>query len=192
MTLITIKRFNLAEYHRLAELGFLSENNLVELIKGEIIEMPPKRTLHSTCCGKLLEELTLLITGLARLRCQDPIIIPPDSQPEPDFVIAKLTDDDYLSSHPQATDLLLVIEVSDSPIDYDQTVKLSLYAEAQINHYWIFNLVNPRLETYSEPYQDLQGNWDYQFKRVFLPNQTVVNLPGFSQICLNLNKVFPM
>jgi len=86
--------------------------------------------------------------------------------------------------------VLLVIEISDSSIDYDQEVKLPLYAEAGINYYWIFNLGEQRLETYSEPLQDLRGKFGYAAKRIFLPNKTV-SLPCFPALSLDLFKIFP-
>jgi hypothetical protein len=98
--------------------------------------------------------------------------------------------DDYLSSHPGAADVLLVIEVADSSLSYDQEVKLPLYAEADISDYWIFNLVENHLEVYSEPYQGLKGKYGYGIKRIVLPNQAIV-LPYFPNLPLDLSKVFP-
>ncbi|MBD2665651.1 hypothetical protein B6N60_03478 [Richelia sinica FACHB-800] len=60
--------------------------------------------------------------------------------------------------HPTAGDILLVIEISSSTLKYDQEIKLPLYAQAGISDYWIFNLVDSCLESYSEPYQDTQGS----------------------------------
>ncbi len=65
-----------------------------------------------------------------------------------------------------------------------------LYAEAGISDYWIFNLVDNCLESYSEPYQDLQGKCGYRKKVIFLPNESV-NLPCFLDLFLDLSKVFP-
>ena len=53
------------------------------------------------------------------MQSQDPIIIPPNSEPEPDVAILKNKDDDYLNSHPAAQDLLLLIEIADSSLKYD-------------------------------------------------------------------------
>ncbi len=186
----TAKRFTIEEYHRLSELGFFHEDDRIELIRGEIIEMAAKGTPHTTCCSNLLEELAALLIGRAKLRCQDPISLPSKSEPEPDFVIAKLRADNYLSAHPTPEDVLLVIELADSTLKYDQETKLSLYAEAGILDYWIFNLVENHLEAYSEPYQDLQGNFGYSLKRIVLPNQTIV-LPCFLGQVLDLSNVFP-
>jgi Putative restriction endonuclease len=104
--------------------------------------------------------------------------------------IARGQPDDYLANHPYPRDILLVIEVSDSTLAYDQTVKLSLYAESQILNYWIFNLVSNQLECYSQPYQDNQGNFGYRLKQILLQNETVT-LPGLSDLSLELKRVFP-
>lgn len=191
MTITTTKRFTVEEYHRLAELGFFHEDDRIELIRGEIIQMAAKGTPHTTCCRNLLRELAALLAGLAELQCQDPITLPSQSEPEPDFAILRLRADNYLSAHPTPEDVLLVIEIADSTLKYDQETKLSVYAEAEISDYWIFNLVDNHLEVYSEPYQDLQGNFGYSMKRIVLPNQTIV-LPCFSELVLDLAKVFPV
>lgn len=190
MTRPTAKRFTLDEYHRLADLGFFTENDRVELIRGELIQMAAKGTPHTTCCRNLLEELPKLVAGKATLQCQDPIVLPSNSEPEPDFAILKRRADNYLSAHPSAADVLLVIEIADSTLKYDQEVKLSLYAEAGISDYWIFNLVENHLEAYSEPYQTVQGSFGYSIKHIVLPNQSVV-LPCFPDLSLDLSKVFP-
>jgi Uma2 family endonuclease len=190
MTQVTPKRFTLTEYHRLIELGFLAEDDRVELIRGELVQMAAKGTLHSVCNTKLLRELDRLVGNRAVVRGQEPIVLPDDSEPEPDVAIAQGQPDDYLSHHPYPNDILLVIEVSDSTLQYDQTVKLSLYAENQIQDYWIVNLVTNQLERYSQPYQDTQGNFGYRIRQITLRNETVT-VPGFPDLSLDLNRVFP-
>ena len=138
MALATHKKFTLEEYHRLIEIRFFHEDDRIELIRGEIIEMVSKGTLHVFCCQNLLKNIVPLIGDEAILRCQDPITLPNHSEPEPDFTIARNCEDDYLSHHPYPEDILLVIEIADSSLDYDRQVKLPLYAEAGIEEYWIF------------------------------------------------------
>jgi Uma2 family endonuclease len=191
MTAVTAKRFSIAEYHRLGELGFFESDNRFELIRGEIIKMASKGRLHSVCTSLLLRELYPLLGKLAMLRGQEPIILSADSEPEPDVAIARNRSDNYLSSHPESADILLVIEVSDSTLKYDRNTKLSLYAEAGISNYWIFNLVDIQLEMYSEPYQKVPGDFGYQLQRIVLPNQVVV-IPGFPELSLDLSSVFPV
>lgn len=190
MTQVTTKRFTLAEYHRLIELGFLTEDDRVELIRGELVQMAAKGTRHSVCNTKLARELERLVENLAVIRGQEPIILPTNSEPEPDVVIARGQPDDYLLNHPHPKDILLLIEVSDSTLVYDQTVKLSLYAEAQIQNYWIMNLVANQVERYTQPYQDSQGNFGYRIRQIALRNE-IVSIPGLSDLLLDLNLVFP-
>jgi Uma2 family endonuclease len=190
MTVVTAKRFTVAEYHRLAELGFFREEERVELIKGEIIEMAAKSTLHCACETLLYRELVQLLLNRAMVRGQQPIIIPDHSEPEPDLAIVRNVNDNYLSSHPSPSDILFLIEISNSTLKYDREVKLPLYAEAGISDYWIFNLIKSCLECYSQPYQDSQGNFDYRRKLILLPNESV-KLPSFPDLILDLSKVFP-
>ncbi|BAY14264.1 hypothetical protein NIES2109_43830 [Nostoc sp. HK-01] len=190
MSISTAKRFTTSEYHRLTELGFFAENDHVELIRGEIIEMAAKGTPHSVCNTRLNRELFTLIVGKATLRGQEPIIISDISEPEPDLVIVQNRSDDYLREHPSPSDVILLIEISDSSLKYDQETKLSIYAEAGIPDYWIFNLVDNFLECYSAPYQSSQGQFGYRRKLIFLPNE-LVNLPYFNDLVLDLSKVFP-
>lgn len=190
MTFTTAKRFTLDEYHRLADLGFFHEDDRVELIRGEIMQMAAKGTAHTTCCRNLLRELAGLLAGQAELQCQDPIILPSNSEPEPDFAILRTRADNYLSAHPNPSDVLLVIEIADSSLSYDQEVKLLLYAEAGISDYWIFNLVENHLEAYSEPYQELQGSFGYSMKRIILTNKAIA-LPSFPNLLIDLSRVFP-
>jgi Uma2 family endonuclease len=190
MTPVTSKHFTFAEYQRLVELGFLTEDDRVELIRGELIQMAAKGTLHSVCNTKLMRELERLVGERAVVRGQEPIVLPSDSSPEPDIVIARGQPDDYLESHPHPQDILLVIEIADSSLEYDQNVKLALYAEDQIQDYWIVNLNADRVERYRYPYQDAQGNFDYRVREISLRNEAV-GLPQFPELLLNLNQVFP-
>ncbi|MEG4071560.1 Uma2 family endonuclease [Microcoleus sp. Pol14C2] len=190
MSIATAKRFTIAEYHRLTELGFFGEDDRVELIKGELVKIAAKGTAHSVCEIRLERELFKLLGERATLRGQQPIILADDSEPEPDRAIVQNRPDDYLSCHPTPADILLLIEVADSSLNYDKQVKLPLYAEAGISDCWIFNLLETCLEYYSEPYENSQGKFGYRVKRIFLPNETVA-LPNFGDLSLDLSKVFP-
>jgi Uma2 family endonuclease len=190
MAIALLKRFTLSEYHRLVDLGFFQEDDRVELIRGQIIQMAAKGTAHEVCLTRLLRELPKLLLEQALLRCQSPITLVDDSEPEPDFSIVHNREDDYLSAHPSAADALLVIEVSDSLLSYDQETKLSLYAESEISDYWIFNLPENCLEAYSEPYQKQTGEFGYRVKRIVLAGEAIA-LPHFPHQPLSLAKIFP-
>lgn len=191
MSLVTAKRFSLAEYHRLADLGFLQASDRIELIRGEIVHMAAKGVAHEVCITRLCRELPKRLGDTVTIRCQSPITLSPQSEPEPDFALVHNRSDDYISGHPTSADILLLIEVADSSIAYDQTVKLSLYAENGIASYWVFNLLDAVLECYSDPYQSAQGGWAYRTKQIYLSTESAVipNLPD--QPSLFLEKAFP-
>lgn len=183
-------RFTVQDYHRLVELGFLGEDDHIELIRGELIQMAAKGTAHETCITRLLRVLPRLVSDRATLRCQSPITLSFDGEPEPDFSIVRNQEDDYATAHPTAEETLLVIEVADSSLEYDRTVKLSLYAEAGIPHYWLFNVIDRILETYSEPSQIAAGRFEYLNKRI-IPTTGSVALPLFPEQVLEVASVFP-
>ncbi len=190
MNVVTPKRFTIDEYHRLIELEFLKESDRIELIRGELIQMVAKGTPHTVCGSILCRQLDRLLGDRAVIRGQDPITLPSQSEPEPDVAIARGKDEDYLAHHPYPEDIFLVIEISDSTLDYDQTTKLKIYAEAAISDYWIVNLNVRQLERYSQPYKNAQGEFNYLSKQISLPYQSVA-IPGFEDVLLDLNRVFP-
>lgn len=187
---ITAKRFTLAEYDHLIELGFFDADRRIELIRGELIYMASKGMLHEVCLTRLIRELSPLLANRATIRCQSPIVLPPNSEPEPDFAIVRNRDDDYLTTHPAPPDILLIIEISDSSLPYDQDIKLKLFAEANLLHYWIFNLPEQVLEAYSAPYQKPLGESGYRVKQTILPDERIA-LPSFPDLVLPLTKIFP-
>jgi Uma2 family endonuclease len=164
------KRFSLAEYEHLTELGFFNAKPRVELIRGELVEMPSKGTAHIVCCRKLIQQLPELLMGQALVQCQDPIILPSASEPEPDFSLIDLAVGDAKA---MANQVFLVIEVSDSSLNYDRQTKGPLYAEAMIPHYWIFNVLDRQLECFSQPQQNAAGNWAYGLQQIVLPTGTI-------------------
>jgi Uma2 family endonuclease len=190
MNVATPKRFTIDEYHRLIELGFLREGARIELIRGELIQMTAKGTPHTFSTTRLCHQLDRLLGDRAVVRCQEPIILPSDSEPEPDVVIARGTDEDYLPHHPYPQDILLVVEISDSTFTYDQTTKLKLYAEAGICDYWIVNLNARQLESYNQPYENAEGEFNYLSKQISLPPKSVA-IPGFEDTLLDLSRIFP-
>ncbi len=173
----------LAEYHRLAAQGNFTAHERVELIAGHLQSMSPKGTRHTVCCMNLLQ---LLIPHLPQdwiLRCQDPITLPGESEPEPDGVIVQTGN--YLAAHPTPKDIILIIEIADTSLAYDRDIKAPLYAQAGIGNYWLINLVANQLEIYTEPNQ-----FGYQSHVIYQPNQTI-SLPN-ARITLPLSPLFPL
>jgi Uma2 family endonuclease len=133
-------RFSSEDYFRLGGEGVLDEGDRVELLDGEIIDMSPIGESHSRCVARLIKLLAPRV-GDAELRIQDVIHLPNDRDWEPDAAVYRPrhdTDDD--GPPPAAADALLVVEVADSSLLYDRTVKMEQYAEAGIPEYWVVDL----------------------------------------------------
>ena len=148
------KRFTRDIYHKMAELAIFQERDRVELIKGEIIEMSPVGTRHASCVNKLNQLLGKKLPQETIISVQNPIVLTNNSEPQPDLVILKYRPDFYANEHPHPEDILLLIEVSDSSIEYDQNVKIPLYAENQISEVWLVNLNDNCVEIHQKRYQN--------------------------------------
>jgi Uma2 family endonuclease len=173
------------EYYGMIESGIIQEGERVELISGQIFTMAAKGTRHTVSTTRLITELPILIQRRAIVRCQDPISLPNNSEPEPDIAIVRLRADDYINSHPSPEDIILVIEVADSTLKFDRETKAPLYAAAGISEYWIINLIDDRLEIYRQP----QGNI-YTSVEIVTPPRSI-DLPQFPEIVLPIGDFFP-
>lgn len=150
-TAVSIHRFNSEEYHRLVENNILHEDDRVELIEGRIVDMTPIGSKHAACVSRLNEILSEKLQKRAIVTIQNPIRLTEYSEPEPDIAIVKRRHDFYAEQLPQPEDVLLIIEVSDSSLDYDAETKIPLYAKANIQEVWLVNLIENILLVYREP-----------------------------------------
>jgi len=117
-------RFTVEEYHRMGQAGILSEDDRVELIEGEIVEMAPVGSRHAACVKRLNALLSRRAGGRALVSVQDPIRLGEHSEPQPDLALLKPREDFYAAAHPGPEDVLLVIEVAETSLEYDREVKL--------------------------------------------------------------------
>jgi Uma2 family endonuclease len=145
------RHFNVAEYYRMAVAGVFSEDDRVELIEGEIVEMNPIGSRHAACVGRLTKLLERLAGDRSIVWVQNPVQIDDSSEPLPDVALLKLRDDFYAQANPQAADVLLLIEVADSSVEYDRDIKIPLYAESGVIEVWLINLPKETVEIYSRP-----------------------------------------
>jgi Uma2 family endonuclease len=143
--------FNVDEYYRIAQAGVFSEDDRVELIEGEVVEMSLLGSTHQGCVDELSSLTTEKLAGSVIVRVQGPIHIDEYSEPQPDISLLKPRQDFYRRSHPTPSDVLLVIEVADTSIEYDRSVKLPLYARAGIPEAWLIVLPKDLIELHSEP-----------------------------------------
>lgn len=138
------------QYHRMQENGAIQKQDRCELIRGFLVEKPKIKPPHASATSRAMNQIVQLLGFGVVVRSQLPITLA-DSEPEPDAVIASGTFDDYDHRHPGPEDILFLIEVSDSSLNFDRTVKLPLYAEAGIPQYWIINVAAKSIEVYRNP-----------------------------------------
>ncbi|HEX8229322.1 MAG TPA: Uma2 family endonuclease [Chloroflexia bacterium] len=179
----TRRRFSVDEYYKMAEIGILSQDVRVELIKGEIINMAPIGIRHAKCVDNLTELFSALLAGKARLRVQNPIPLEGDTEVQPDVTLLRLRDYSHDQQHPGARDVLLVVEVSDTTLLWDRREKVPLYARAGIAEVWLVNLQQDRIEVYSQP----EGG-AYQTSRRLKRGQSVA-VPGFAEAKVKVDDV---
>ncbi|MEG3898046.1 MULTISPECIES: Uma2 family endonuclease [unclassified Microcoleus] len=143
--------FTVQEYHLMNKAGILGEDDRVELIEGEIIQMAAIGTRHASCVKRLLRQFNIIPDEQAIIGVQDPIQLTERTEPQPDFVLLQHRADYYDTAHPMPSQVLLLIEVSDSTVDYDRHIKVPIYARSLIQEVWLVDLVENCLEVYRQP-----------------------------------------
>jgi Uma2 family endonuclease len=133
-------RITVHEYYRMAQVGLLAEDARVELIEGEIFDMAPIGSRHSGTVNRLSYLLSRAAGDRALLIVQQPIRLSHMSEPQPDLALVRTRSDFYSRNHPTASDALLLIEVCETSLRYDQRIKVPLYARHGIPELWIVDL----------------------------------------------------
>lgn len=172
-------QFTRDEYYRLWESGFFSDKR-VELLNGEILTMPPHNPPHAGITSDLATTVTFALGPNFAVRTQFPIVLTDWSEPEPDIAVCRLDPNKYRHEHPKAGDVLLVIEVADSSLAYDRQRKTVAYAASGIPEYWIINLVDNRIEVFSDPDPVAQR---YRQERLVFRGDTLT-LPGGASLAV--------
>jgi Uma2 family endonuclease len=146
-------KLTLAQYRAMGEHGILPPRLRVELIEGEIIEMAPIGPAHTGILNRINESLVRLCAGRAVVSAQHPLEVDDCNEPEPDLCLLQRRDSFYADRHPLPADVLLLIEISDSSLHYDRTIKLALYARAGLPRYWIIDVKDRSVIEFTQPWQ---------------------------------------
>jgi Uma2 family endonuclease len=141
------------EYHRMGEAGILTDEDRVELIEGELVAMAPIGSEHVAATNTLNHLLVLAVGDRGIVSVQNPVRLTRRSEPQPDFAVLKPRGD-YKTALPRPEDTMLAVEVANTSLDYDRTVKLALYARSGIPEVWIVNLTAEEVEVYQSPVAD--------------------------------------
>jgi len=144
-------RLTRRDYYRMGETGILREDDRVELLEGQLVDMSPIGPRHTIVTDNLNELLVTGFAGRAKVRCQEPVVLDDGSEPQPDFALVQRPWIGYPHTHPGPGDIFLLIEVSDSSLTFDRTVKLELYARANIREVWIVDLTTDTVLVHRQP-----------------------------------------
>ena len=177
---LPIRKFTVAQYHQLGELGVLTSDDRVELLEGWIVEKMNQGPAH----GFVVQFLSIWLNSQLPkgwiCRCQLPITTH-RSEPEPDLAVVCGCITDFRNRHPSGNDCRLLIEVADSSLQKDRA-KGAIYFSAGIEEYWIVNLEEKLLERYLSEAPNLP--------QIFARNETVRTGIGVKTIELDLSELF--
>lgn len=148
---LPVRRFTVAEYHQLARLGFFSSDERYELLDGWITQQPMVRNPpHDSFLDQIEEVISEHLPDGWRVRGQKAITLS-TSEPEPDIAVVVGEARRYRASHPVPADVALVVEVADSSLSDDRNLKGPIYARDSLPAYWIVNIIDMRIEVYTDP-----------------------------------------
>ncbi|MCC5636478.1 Uma2 family endonuclease [Nostoc sp. CHAB 5844] len=148
MTINTYK-WTTERYHQAIEAGIFDDQP-IELLRGDLIVMPPEREPHAYYNTETADYLRILLGERVKIRDAKPITLPNDSEPVPDVAIVQPLGEIYLEHHPYPEDIFWVIEFSNATLSKDLGEKKAIYAEAGIVEYWVVNLKNRQLKIFRD------------------------------------------
>jgi Uma2 family endonuclease len=168
--------FSVEQFHLMAAAGVFAPGARIELIDGELLNMAPIGSRHSGAVNALLRMLTVAFPEQqAVIAVQNPVILGPGSEVYPDLSVLRPRADFYRSAIAAPADVLLLIEVADTTLRFDQRIKLPLYARHGICEVWIVDVEHSCLEISTAPAAE-----GYRSRQVLGPDRaaTLTALPS--------------
>ena len=143
-------KVTVAQYRQMIADGVFADGDPIELLEGYLVPKMPHNDAHRTGVEWLAEQLQERKPPGWRFFCQLPLTLA-DGEPEPDGYLARGDKRTYVNRGPAAADAGLVVEVSDSTLQYDRRDKGRMYARAGIPVYWVVNVQDGQVEVYTDP-----------------------------------------
>ena len=180
---VTRHRFTTDKYHDMIQAGVLHEDDKLELIEGEIIERAPVGSRHAACVNELNLLLILGVQRRATVSVRNPLRLDNGSEPEPDIMLLEFQEHRYADELPTPQDVLLLIEVASTSLDFDRAIKLPLYARAGVREVWLVDPEHDLIAVSRDP--SPQG---YETLQTYKPGATLTPL-AFSDLTLEVSDV---
>lgn len=174
ITLPQRKRWTVAEFHALrAQPQF--ENRWMILVEGEIIEMPGPNPPHNAALALTQAVLQAAFGNGFWVRSQMPLVLGLSTDPVPALAVVP---GEPRAWKDQPRSALLVVEISDSTLNYDLREKANLYAAVGVADYWVVDLVQGKLHVCREPANDPQQAFGaaYRSRTELTPDQRAIPL----------------
>lgn len=144
-------RISVDRYQRMIAAGVLTHRDRIELLDGEMINMAPIGPKHAALTARLTKFFIMAVGDAAVVSPGGPVNLGDFSEPQPDVLLLRPRQDFYAGKIPDASDVLLLIEVSDSTLAFDQGTKRALYARHGVTEYWIVDVEGKNLHIHREP-----------------------------------------
>lgn len=175
--------FSISDFDRMAERGLFDEESRIELIEGEFFDMAPIGSRHASIVSFLASALIKKLSDRAIVRIQYPIRLGDFSVPQPDLAVVKPKTDFYRKRHPEANEILLLIEVSDSTASYDLNTKIPIYAKYAISECWLIDIDKKTVTLFTEPHENT-----YKTQRIYHAEEFVQSIQ-FDCLSINLGSL---
>lgn len=177
-------KLQITQFYQMWAAGVFGPIDRIELLKGELIDMPLIGPAHSGKTNQLTCLLSQAVGNTAIVSVQNPVRLSEDSEPQPDLAILRWREDFYATTHPQPQDILLIVEIADTTASVDRTYKIPLYAQYDIPEVWLLDLQKRQLEIYRQPEAD-------HYRYILIPKRDeTVNLLLLPNITLDLKAVW--
>ena len=144
------RALSVEDYHRMGEVGLFAPEERLELIHGDLVTMAPIGGPHLHLVNVIAQLFSMQVGRSVVVSVQNPICIPPDSEPQPDIVLLR-PECWGRAAVPTANDILLVIEVADTTLARDREIKIPLYARHGIPEAWLFDVAGEHTTIYRDP-----------------------------------------
>lgn len=183
---ITLVRFDVDQYERLAESGIIPEEVRCELWDGLIVYKDSADTAadrasigvrYAGIMNSLHRYLTqCLLDSNWSVSCRSPIELNRQHAPEPDLAIIRGDRSDYFPTFPGPEVVQLVVEIVEATLPQRFDFLLSSYAAQAVPEIWFVKLQTDELEVHDRPQRELNK---YAQCRTFKADESVkLNLPG--------------
>jgi Uma2 family endonuclease len=164
-------RLSVDQYRAMADADILTTDDRIELLEGWLVAKMTKNPPHEIAKG-LTQDLLIPVTPAGWFVAVEGPTDSVDSEPEPDLMIVRGSRRDYREGSPGPGDVALVVEVADSSLSRDRSMKKRLYARSGYPIYWLINLVDNRIEVYTEPTGPVEEP-DYLRRQDFGPGEMI-------------------